>query len=91
MDKIKDFSKFNESIDWKKIESKWDEWFEESNGEADYDDEYDALKSFVSDAEVDWKKVKKAYFNYIEQTNNEDDYDDKFKKFKSIVNKNLIN
>lgn len=90
MDKIKDFSKFNESIDWKKIESKWDEWYEESNGEADYDDEYDAMESFVSDAEVDWKKVKKAYFNYIEQTNNEDDYDAKFKKFKSIVNKNLI-
>ena len=92
---IKNFSKFNESndskIDWKSIESKWNDWYEESNGEADYDDEYDAMKSFVKDVEVDWKKIQREYFNYVEETNNEADYDDKFKKFKSIVNKNFIN
>ncbi len=67
------------------------DWYEESNGEADYDDEYDAMKSFVKDVEVDWKKIQREYFNYVEETNNEADYDDKFKKFKSIVNKNFIN
>lgn len=88
----KGFGKFNESnqINWTNIESKWNDWYEESNGESDYDDEYDAMKSFVKNVEVDWKKVKREYFNYIEETNNEDDYDDKFEKFKSIVNKNFF-
>ena len=72
------------------VESKWDSWYEESNGEADYDDEYDAMKSFVK-GDVDWKSVKSEYFDYIEETNNEDDYDSKFRKFKSFVKKNLNN
>jgi hypothetical protein len=90
--KILNFVKFNESesndIDWNDIESKWDSWYEKSNGEADYDDEYDAMKSFVK-ADVDWKSVKSEYFDYIEKTNNEDDYDRKFRKFKSFVKKNM--
>ena len=89
---MKYLKRFNESkdndIDWSSIESKWDNWYEESNGEADYDDEYAAMKSFVK-VDVEWSTVKKAYFNYIEETNNEDDYDDKFKKFKSLVKINL--
>ena len=89
---MKYLKKFNESkdndIDWSSIESKWDKWYEESNGESDYDDEYAAMKSVVK-LDVEWSTVKKAYFNYIEETNNEDDYDDKFKKFKSLVKRNL--
>lgn len=92
--KIYKFEKFNESesndIDWNDVESKWDLWYEESNGEADYDDEYGAMKSFVK-GDVDWKSVKSEYFDYIEETNNEDDYDSKFRKFKSFVKKNLNN
>lgn len=91
--KIQNFKKFNESldIDWKDVESKWDSWYEKSNGESDYDDEYNAMKSFVmdKDLDIDWKSVKSEYFDYTEKTNNEDDYEDKFKKFKSIVKKNL--
>lgn len=89
---MKNFKQFNESkseeINWRDVESKWDKWYERSFGEADYDDEYNALKSFVT-AEVDWSKVRKEYFSYIEETNNEDDYDQKFKKFKKIVIKYL--
>ncbi len=87
-----DSLKFNESkseIDWSSIESKWNDWYEESNGEADYDDEFRAMKSFVKGVEVEWLKVKNGYYNYIEETNNEDDYDDKFNEFKLLVKKNL--
>ena len=93
MKNIKTYEQFNESksneLDWKSIESKWDDWYEESNGDADYDDEYDAMKSFVKDVKVEWSKVKKEYFDYIERTNNEADYDVKFRKFKSFVKDNL--
>jgi hypothetical protein len=79
----------SEKIDWDSIEDQWDNWYEKSNGEADYDDEYDAMKSFVKGVEVEWSEVKKEYFDYIEETYNEEDYDDKFNKFKSLVKKNL--
>jgi hypothetical protein len=81
-------SKDENTINWKEVESKWDKWYEESNNEADYDEEYDAMKSFVK-AEVEWSKVKREYFDYIEETNNEDDGDDKFKNFKKFVNNHL--
>jgi hypothetical protein len=89
---MKHLKKFNESkseIDWSSIESKWNDWYEESNGDADYDDEFRAMKSFVKGVEIEWIKVKNGYYDYIEETNNEDDYDDKFNKFKSLVKKNL--
>jgi len=93
MKQVKTYEEFNESnsneLDWKSIEYKWNDWYEESNGEADYDDEYGAMKSFVKGVEVEWSKVKKEYFDYIERTNNEDEYDVKFRKFKSFVKNNL--
>ena len=79
----------SEKIDWNSIESQWDNWYESSNGEADYDDEYDAMKSFVKKVEVEWSEVEREYFVYIEETNNEEEYDAKFNKFKSLVEKNL--
>jgi hypothetical protein len=93
MKNIKKYEQFNESnsneLDWNSIESEWNDWYENSNGEADYDDEYRAMKSFVKGVEVEWSQVKRKYFAYIERTNNEDDYDVKFRKFKSFVINNL--
>jgi hypothetical protein len=84
MNKILKFNESQNNIDWETIRSEWYEWYLESNGESDYEDEYDALKSFVK-VDIDWKQIQKEYYKYIEMTSNEDDYDDKFINFKKIV------
>lgn len=90
---MKHLKRFNENlsndINWTEVESNWYDWYEDSFGEADYDDEFDAMKSFIN-VNVNWSKVGQEYFDYIEETNNEDDYDRKFLKFKSMVKRNLI-
>lgn len=88
---VKKFENFSEGeqINWRKIEKDWNKWYEDSFGEADYDDEFDALKNIFSEntkVSVDWKKVRSQYYKYIERTSNEDDYDDKFRNFKNIIN-----
>jgi hypothetical protein len=43
MKNIKKYEQFNESnsneLDWNSIESEWNDWYENSNGEADYDED----------------------------------------------------
>lgn len=93
MDKFKHLKKFNEmnvEIDWKEVQNKWEDYYEGTFGEADYDDEFYKLKSFIPKLEINWKSVQNEYFDYIEQTNNESDSDEKFSIFKKIVSKQLI-
>lgn len=91
MKHLKSINELNQEINWSEIESKWDDYIEETNNETDYDDQFDELKSFLSGKDIPWKEVKKDYFSYIEKTNNEDDYDVKFRNFKKIVNKHIKN
>lgn len=74
MKHLKDMNEMNQGINWKEIESKWNDYYEDTFGEADYDDEYEKLKSFVTGADVDWDSIESDYFDWIESTNNEAGY-----------------